>query len=94
TALPDAVLVTDADGRVTQANHQAAVMGGLDGSTAILGRPLTAVLAALTPVEAPSWDLLLQRVASQPGRGIADDEMPQPSPVTTEASGPHGRQYL
>lgn len=94
TALPDAVLVTDADGRVTQANHQAAVMGGLDGSTAILGRPLTAVLAALTPVEAPSWDLLFQRVASQPGRGIADDEMPQPSPVTTEASGPHGRQYL
>jgi signal transduction histidine kinase len=52
------------------------------------------VLAALTPVEAPSWDLLFQRVASQPGRGIADDEMPQPSPVTTEASGPHGRQYL
>ena len=86
TALPDAVLVADADGHVTQANRQAAHMAGHDEPAAVLGHNLATLMAGLTPVEAPSWALLLQRVAAS-----ADS---QPAPVTTEASTAEGRQYL
>lgn len=102
-ALPDAVFVLDAQGRVNQANRQAALMSGQASPTALNGRTLPEALAHLVPTEAPSWDLLLKRVASGSAEGEnrgasnASDTASTPHTlpsVTTEASHASGRQYL
>lgn len=98
-ALPDAVFVTDAEGRVNQANRQAALMSGSATPSDLAGRSLVEVLAPLVPSEAPTWDLLLQKVASG-SDPIAGDTGGAPRTtgsaptVTTEAIDPNGRQYL
>ncbi|WP_290873980.1 ATP-binding protein, partial [Aquabacterium sp.] len=59
-ALPDAVFVTDAEGRITQANRQALRVCGREGPhpEVLIGLPLDAALGGLTPVESPSWQAL------------------------------------
>ena len=58
-AVPEAVLVADADDRVQVANAQAERLLGADGGRALAGRPLAAALAAVTPLEAAGWELLI-----------------------------------
>jgi PAS domain S-box-containing protein len=81
-ALPDAVFVTDAEGRITQANREAAQVAGLAEAQGLIGQMLTDVLAPLTPSESPTWGLLLQRA------------LQERAPLSTEASHPSGKQYL
>jgi CHASE2 domain-containing sensor protein/signal transduction histidine kinase len=59
-ALPEAVFVTDAAGTVLIANAQAARLLGGDAADPAIGRPLAAVLAAVTPLESTGWPALIE----------------------------------
>lgn len=80
--LPDAVFVVDTHHVVTQANQQACAMTGFSQSSALMGRRLGEVLAPLTPTDAPTWDMLLDK-AQQVHQALS-----------TEAVHPRGKQYL
>ncbi|TAK96837.1 MAG: CHASE2 domain-containing protein [Aquabacterium sp.] len=80
--LPDAVFVVDTHHVVTQANQQACAMTGFSQPSALIGRRLGEILAPLTPTEAPTWDMLLDK-AQQAHKAMS-----------TEAVHPRGKQYL
>lgn len=80
--LPDAVFVVDAQHVVTQANQQACAMAGFSHPSALIGRRLGEVLSPMTPTEAPTWDMLLDK-ARQGAQALS-----------TEAVHPRGKQYL
>lgn len=82
SALPDAVFVVDAGHVITQVNQQACIMTGFGQPAALLGKRLGEALSPLAPSDAPTWDLLLDKVRH--GR----------LPQTTSASHPRGKQYL
>ncbi len=82
SALPDAVFLVDAEHVITQANQQACLMTGFGHASALLGRPLSEVLAPLMPNEAPTWEMLLDKASHSR------------TPVTSAAAHPRGKQYL
>lgn len=82
SALPDAVFVVNAAHVITQVNQQACLMTGYGQPAALLGKRLGDALSPLAPSDAPTWDLLLDKVRHS--------RLPQ----TTSASHPRGRQYL
>lgn len=80
--LPDAVFVVDTHHVVTQANQQACAMTGFSQTSTLIGRRLSEILSPLTPSEAPTWDMLLDK-AQQSHKAMS-----------TEAVHPRGKQYL
>lgn len=83
-ALPEAALVTDDAGRVQVANTQAAQLLGAADASALHGRPLAALLAPLTPLEATGWPALLGAARAAVGVTV----------TRAQASGDHGMRDL
>jgi CHASE2 domain-containing sensor protein/signal transduction histidine kinase len=81
-SMPDALFVVDQHHLITQANQQACSMSGVSHIQALLGRRLDDVLAPLTPVEAPTWGMLLDKARHSR------------QALSTEATHPRGMQYL
>jgi PAS domain S-box-containing protein len=81
-SLPDALFVVDHDHVITQANQQACRMTGFAHIQALIGQRLDEVLAPLTPVEAPTWAMLLDKACHSK------------QALSTEATHLRGQQYL
>lgn len=80
--LPDAVFVVDGQHLITQANHQACAMAGASLASSLVGRRLGEVLSELSPSDAPTWDMLLDRASRSH------------IPLSTPATHLKGRHYL
>lgn len=64
-AMPEAVLVVDANGQVRQANPQLGTLLNLADPDTLTGQSLDAVLARWMPTDAPRWTMLLARALAE-----------------------------
>ena len=82
TAMPEAVVVVDGQGRVQQVNPQVGTLLGHAEPGSWRGRPLEALLAGWMPTDAPRWPMLLERA-------LTEDRV-----IVTEVHGPHEQHVL